>query len=161
MNSGDMSDDTRLVMSASYSWMVVCISVDSSMSDVRVLVGGWVDVCVCGWGDVAKSCTGKCVEKSVEMVANLESRHVLEVPFIRGSDQSFFYVTSPTSPSSFPHIPSWQRVTGEGIEQCSTEGEQPTINQTSTADNTVSRDSSSKARNEHFCRLLCILTYSS
>lgn len=46
MNSGDMSDDTRLVMSASYSWMVVCISVDSSMSDVRVLVGGWVDVCV-------------------------------------------------------------------------------------------------------------------
>lgn len=159
MNSGDMSDDTRLVMSASYSWMVVCISVDSSMSDVRVLVGGWV--CVCGWGDVAKSCTGKCVEKSVEMVANLESRHVLEVPFIRGSDQSFFYVTSPTSPSSFPHIPSWQRVTGEGNEQCSTDGEQPTINQTSTADNTVSRDSSSKARNEHFCRLLCILTYSS
>lgn len=159
MNSGDMSDDTRLVMSASYSWMVVCISVDSSMSDVRVLV--CVCVCVCGWGDVAKSCTGKCVEKSVEMVANLESRHVLEVPFIRGSDQSFFYVTSPTSPSSFPHIPSWQRGTGEGNEQCSTDGEQPTINQTSTADNTVSRDSSSKARSEHFCRLLCILTYSS
>lgn len=55
MNSGDMSDDTRLVMSASYSWMVVCISVDSSMSDVRVLVGGWVDMCVCVVGATLRS----------------------------------------------------------------------------------------------------------
>lgn len=51
MNSGDMSDDTRLVMSASYSWMVVCISVDSSMSDVRVLVC----VCVCVVGATLRS----------------------------------------------------------------------------------------------------------